>query len=578
MTYKKINVSHRKFLIFAFGGALGALINWSGTYYLTDIIHIYYVISNFIACVAAIIFNFTYHRFITFKVHDKIGKRFTKFVLVSTFIIILNVSITYILTSGIGLWYMYSAVLATCSVTIVNYILNSHYIFFEMNEIRYEERDMDFYDQQTVSKNPLRAWFHTSRYEILNSLVHRYYVPNKVIMDIGCGSCVWNTDHLPVIGVDINENMLQHAKASGRLSEYKISEISSIDHDDDSVDIIVISEVLEHLPDFERTIDEIHRILKPGGIMISSVPYDTLISFWKPLFSIQCIIQGYLFGDDYYKNKCGHVQHFSPYIIRNAISAKGFEIIEKINMKRFTIFTVASKIDIEKQYDDTTVIIPTLNESENISKLVDTIEKSYPKISIIVADDGSIDGTQQIVLQKHEQNAKIQLLDRSKKPHGLTASIVDAINNVNTKYSIVIDGDFQHPPEKIRDISSSLKIGNDLAIGTRKKVENWGVFRHAISIGATKLGVISLRLRRSARCKDIMSGFFGVRTDLMKEYVEKNPSYFKGEGYKVLFDLLKLLPTDVKLAEVPYVFRNREEGHSKINKKHMVVYFKSLFK
>lgn len=577
--FKKIkNIPTKKFLVFAFGGALGALINWIGTYYLTDIIHIYYVISNFFACIAATIFNFTYHRFITFKVHDDVRKRFTKFVLVSIIIIILNVSITYLLTDGIGLWYMYSAVLATCSVTIVNYILNSQYIFFEMNEIRYDERDMDFYDQQTVSKNPLRAWFHTSRYEILNSLVHRYHQPNKVIMDIGCGSCVWNTDHLLVIGVDINENMLQHAKTSGRLSEYKVSEISSIDFDDASVDIIVISEVLEHLLDFEKTIDEIHRILKPNGIMISSVPYDTLISFWKPLFSIQCIIQGYLFGDDYYKNKCGHVQHFSPYMIRNTISTKGFEIIEQISMRKFTIFTIASKIDIDDQYDDTTVIIPTLNESENISKLIDTIEKLYPKINILVADDGSTDGTTQIVLQKHEYNTKIRLLDRSNKLHGLTASILDAIDNVDTEYSIVIDGDFQHPPEKIRDISSSLKIGNDLAVGTRMKVENWGIFRHAISIGATKLGVISLKLRRSARCKDIMSGFFGVRTEVMKEYIEKNQPFFKGEGYKVLFDLLKLLPADVKLAEVPYVFRNREEGHSKINKKHMVVYFKSLFK
>lgn len=236
------------------------------------------------------------------------------------------------------------------------------------------------------------------------------------------------------------------------------------------------------------------------------------------------------------------------------------------------------KIYTDGIYDDTTVIIPTLNESENILKLLDNIETLYPQINIIVSDDGSTDGTQEIVLQKQKSNAKIQLLNRSNKSHGLTASIIDAINNVNTKYSIVIDGDFQHPPEKIRDISRSLKLGNDLVVGTRIKVENWGFTRHLISIGATKLGIISLILRKSARCKDIMSGFFGISTTLMIKYVKKNPTFFKGRGYKVLFDLLKQLPSNTKIAEVPYTFRNRQEGDSKINRTHMIVYFKSLFK
>src|SRR3990167_553648 len=123
-------------------------------------------------------------------------------------------------------------------------------------------------------------------------------------------------------------------------------------------------------------------------------------------------------------------------------------------------------------YTGTTVIIPTLNESQNITELLETIRRNYPEAKVIVADDGSTDGTKEKAAAIERKNPNIKLLDRSNdKTHGLTASVIDAVKTADSEFVVVIDGDLQHPPEKIKEITKKLGEGNDIAIGTREKVE-----------------------------------------------------------------------------------------------------------
>jgi glycosyltransferase involved in cell wall biosynthesis len=90
-------------------------------------------------------------------------------------------------------------------------------------------------------------------------------------------------------------------------------------------------------------------------------------------------------------------------------------------------------------YSDTTVVIPTLNEEKNIYELLSSLFDNYHGISIIVADDGSSDNTKRLV-----RATKSILLDRANKNiHGLTASVIEAVKQINTKYTIVMDGDMQ---------------------------------------------------------------------------------------------------------------------------------------
>jgi len=229
------------------------------------------------------------------------------------------------------------------------------------------------------------------------------------------------------------------------------------------------------------------------------------------------------------------------------------------------------------KYSDFTVIIPTFNESENISELLKVLNKLYPGISIIVSDDGSTDGTQKIVLDIGME--KVVLLDRSAKPvHGLTASVMDAVLMANTKYIVVIDGDMQHPPEKIKSFASKLEEGCAVVVGSRAKVlVPWPIQRRMISWVATKLGSVRLRLS-GAYTKDVLSGFFGAKRDLFAEKVTNYSSKFEPRGYKVLFDFLKLLPRKTKVAEVPYEFGLRTKGESKIKMKHVLLFLRSMLK
>ncbi|UCG02089.1 MAG: glycosyltransferase [Candidatus Heimdallarchaeota archaeon] len=225
-----------------------------------------------------------------------------------------------------------------------------------------------------------------------------------------------------------------------------------------------------------------------------------------------------------------------------------------------------------------TVITPTLNEESNIDRMITRLVSLYPQVSIIVADDGSTDKTAEIVRNWGNKNPKIRFLDRKDEPvKGLTISLVDAIKITSTDFFFVIDCDFQHPPERIADGLLLLSEGNQLVIGSRSSVEGWGFRRKLISWGATTLGKISLLIRRRPRPKDIMSGFFGGETQFIAEILDQHPKTVSPKGYKLLFDMLKVLPRKTSIGEFSYTFQTREAGESKISLKHILVYFRSLF-
>jgi dolichol-phosphate mannosyltransferase len=230
------------------------------------------------------------------------------------------------------------------------------------------------------------------------------------------------------------------------------------------------------------------------------------------------------------------------------------------------------------EYEDTTVIIPTLNEEKNICELMERLCGMYKGINVIVSDDGSKDKTQKIVKLYNKKFKKINLLDRSKeKVHGLTASVLDAVKLVKSEYIVVMDGDMQHPPEKVKEIVKKLRENNDIVIGTRKKVHFRSYFRLCMSKGAILLGQLRL-LWNKIWVHDIVSGFFGVKTQLFQWEIKKHENGFEKEGYKVLFDMLRYVRGKVKIREISYTFGERVDGKSKINTKHIIIYLRSIFK
>lgn len=227
---------------------------------------------------------------------------------------------------------------------------------------------------------------------------------------------------------------------------------------------------------------------------------------------------------------------------------------------------------------DLTVILPTLNEEKNVLKIIYEIKKIDKKVQIIVSDDGSKDKTKNEVQRLQKKFSGIYFLDRKgENTKGLTASVIDGILQTKTKYFIVMDSDLQHPPEKIVEMAKQLK-DFDVVIGTREKITaNWSIKRRIISKAATILGKTKLFFS-GKNSEDVLSGFFGAKTDFFKETLNKNENRFVMEGFKILFDFLKCLPKKINVSKVYYEFGLREHGESKIGKKHVFLFLKSVFK
>lgn len=226
-----------------------------------------------------------------------------------------------------------------------------------------------------------------------------------------------------------------------------------------------------------------------------------------------------------------------------------------------------------EDYLNLTVILPTLNEEENISQLLDFLIASYPGISIIIVDDSSADATVKAAQSKNCPNLKI--LER-KGPRGLTASIIDGINAASTEFVVVMDSDFQHPPEKIPEILRMLDA-TDLVVMRRTEVRDWPAHRRLLSLGAELLANLRLSISGSPRVSDVLSGYFGARRDWVAKSIASNPKRFERRGYKFLFDLLKGEKAGIKVSELGYVFGGRKRGSSKIGLGHVLRFLHSLF-
>jgi dolichol-phosphate mannosyltransferase len=215
--------------------------------------------------------------------------------------------------------------------------------------------------------------------------------------------------------------------------------------------------------------------------------------------------------------------------------------------------------------DSFSIVLPTLNESENILPMMEALDRLYPNAGIIVVDDHSKDGTADIALEYGRRRAKVQVVQRDPADRGLTASIMDGIMHADTKYFVVLDADFQHPPESVAGLIKELIDGNDLAIGVREDKLELSFSRKWASVGAHVMASSYLHAKRQPTTRDTMSGFFAGRSDLCQGVIKAKGNKFERAGFKGLFDLLKFMPRDIRIAEVEFKFNSRRAGESKLS-------------
>jgi dolichol-phosphate mannosyltransferase len=228
--------------------------------------------------------------------------------------------------------------------------------------------------------------------------------------------------------------------------------------------------------------------------------------------------------------------------------------ILKNEPKRVAFPTVANALSI---------IIPTLNERENVEPLLASLKAALSGIrwEAIFVDDDSRDGTPEHIRAIARRNPQVRCLQRIGR-RGLATACMEGLLACASPYVAVMDADLQHDerllPEMLRELESGAA---DLVIGSRYTagggIGDWSSNRARMSGVATRLARMILR----AEIADPLSGFFMCRREVFEAAVRQ----MSGQGFKVLLDLLASSPRPPRITELPYSFRERRHGESKLD-------------
>jgi dolichol-phosphate mannosyltransferase len=219
-----------------------------------------------------------------------------------------------------------------------------------------------------------------------------------------------------------------------------------------------------------------------------------------------------------------------------------------------------------------TIIVPTLNESENISRFFEKIAKVKFKYELIFVDDNSSDNTRSEIKKIKKNNVKLIL--RKNKNRDLAKSVFLGIEKSVYENILVLDCDLQHDI-KSANLMQKVFFQNklDLVVGSRflkKKISgNLGFFRSISSL--CFIFIINILFKK--KTTDPLSGFFICK----KKIILKNKKNYFLNGYKILFDILYNSNKDLKKADIQINFGKRIVGSSKLNIKIVVIFIKQLF-
>lgn len=213
------------------------------------------------------------------------------------------------------------------------------------------------------------------------------------------------------------------------------------------------------------------------------------------------------------------------------------------------------------------VIIPTFNEKENVENIIDAVFALHQNYHVLIIDDGSPDGTANIVKSLFNKYPGLLFLEERKGKLGLgTAYIHGFIWALNRGYQFIfeMDADFSHNPKDLERLYKVCKEGAGIAVGSRYvkggKVENWPANRILLSKGAS----LYTRIITWMPVMDPTAGFVCYRREVL-EAMNFSAIYFVGYAFQIemKFAAWKL---NFLIAEVPITFVDRKAGESKMNK------------
>ncbi|HUZ66022.1 MAG TPA: glycosyltransferase family 2 protein [Beijerinckiaceae bacterium] len=213
-----------------------------------------------------------------------------------------------------------------------------------------------------------------------------------------------------------------------------------------------------------------------------------------------------------------------------------------------------------------TLVLPTYNERRNLAEVVKRVAAALEGLAweVVIVDDDSPDGTAALAKEMAARDPRIRCLRRVHR-RGLAGACIEGILSSSAPFVGVMDADLQHDETILPAMLSILTAGQaDVVIGSRhapggSAKSGFSPARAGLSRLATILGQRAFRSEAS----DVMSGFFMMD----RERFEKIAPALNSSGFKILADILASSPRDLRVAEVPYAFRARTAGDSKLDGK-----------
>jgi len=213
------------------------------------------------------------------------------------------------------------------------------------------------------------------------------------------------------------------------------------------------------------------------------------------------------------------------------------------------------------------IIIPTYNEKDNIVAILRVIFSLQQHFHVLVVDDGSPDGTAQIVKDLFQEYPDCLFIEERTGKMGLGTAYIHGFRwalKRGYEYIFEMDADFSHDPADLDRLYKACKNGADVAVGSRYvrggRIENWPVVRHVYSRG----GAIYTKIITWMPVNDPTAGFVCYRRRVL-DTINFDEIQFVGYAFQVemKFAAWKL---GFKIVEVPIVFRDRKHGTSKMSK------------
>jgi dolichol-phosphate mannosyltransferase len=210
------------------------------------------------------------------------------------------------------------------------------------------------------------------------------------------------------------------------------------------------------------------------------------------------------------------------------------------------------------------VVVPAFNERENVVALLERLRTTLRDVAweVIYVDDDSPDGTADVVRACGQADRRVRCVHRIGR-RGLSSAVIEGILASSAPFIAVIDADLQHDETLLPHMLERIKRDAlDVVVGSRYVdgggTGDWNDTRAALSRFATRLSRVVVRQPLT----DPMSGFFMITRPAFERAVHQ----LSGQGFKILLDLFASVPEPYRFAELPYTFRSRIHGESKLDK------------